>query len=106
METVIDFQKVSEKLKEEKEKNSPHLSGEARCIQCHHKWYTIIPAVEPVPELECPKCGLNRGFFCFVFQPEEDRWVCNCGGDLFFIVADGTKQCARCNLSTENGGAK
>jgi hypothetical protein len=77
----------------------PHLAGEALCVGCKHEWAAVVQDIGVIPELECPKCSLMTGYFKDVFQPECERWVCDCGGDLFFIIPIG-KQCARCSKAT------
>jgi hypothetical protein len=63
-----------------------HISGEARCLSCKHKWVAVAP-VETV-WLECPACALEHGRFYYHFEPEA-HWQCGCGNDLFYCSDDG-----------------
>ena len=75
------------KLKEYKEENTPHLSGEARCIACKHEWVAVCPT--SVAFFECPNCGLHKGSMKFEVIRDGPHWKCNCGNDLFFMMPSG-----------------
>jgi phage FluMu protein Com len=77
-------------------RKDPYLTGEARCLHCGHIYVAVSP-VGTVEELECPQCGLFKSIYQGLTEPPKGvRWVCACGGDLFYIVpADGC-QCLKC----------
>jgi hypothetical protein len=43
----------------------PHLAGSGYCPRCDHEWCAVIMEQAIVPELECPKCGVQKGIFVF-----------------------------------------
>jgi hypothetical protein len=72
-----------------------HLRGEARCLGCCYMWEAVTP-VGVIAALTCPGCGLDHGVLCGQCEPEGGtRWVCDCGCDLFYILANGC-QCLMC----------
>lgn len=72
----------------------PHMSGEARCLCCGHKWVAIAPI--GTVELECTECNTYRGVF--IGPPKPDTvWQCDCGNQLFYIGPDGA-MCAWCGV--------
>lgn len=62
----------------------PHLSGEAHCIYCDHKWTAVAPV--GTTQLECPECRTLKGVFTYPCEPEGERWECQCGCQLFWIT--------------------
>lgn len=38
---------------------------------------------------ECKHCGHVKGALVFHYAPDENRWACNCGNDLFFVTKEG-----------------
>lgn len=69
------------------ERNDPHLSGRAKCLQCGHEWVAVVPVGTTV--FECPECKLERGVMqglCNVPDGHKN-WTCNCGCDLFRVTA-------------------
>lgn len=74
------------------DEHRPHMSGEAVCLHCSHKWVGIQPV--GALAMECPKCGLYKGVFNSVFMPDE-FYECSCGNCNFFFVEDGA-MCALC----------
>jgi hypothetical protein len=86
---VIDFQA-------KKEARGAHLSGECRCMECHHEWVAVRPRGESPEWLECPACGLTKGRPQGPYWKEgADTWRCNCGNDLFQITPAGA-YCPHC----------
>ena len=81
-----------------KEPDEPHLSGNAQCIGCKHRWVAVAPV--GTMELDCPECGLNKGRFRNVCMPEKTKeiWVCGCGCDLFVVVKTDGYMCVNCGL--------
>lgn len=63
-----------------------HLSGEAFCSHCKHEWVAVVPV--GTVELECPKCGTNKGLLKHGCEPEE-AWTCGCGCHMFMISRNG-----------------
>jgi len=82
-------------IQTEREKKQPHLSGEARCMLCQHKWIAVKPIYDNL-FLECPECHSMKGFMVYPCEPSDGfLWTCNCGNDLFRITNKGTL-CANC----------
>jgi hypothetical protein len=84
-----------------REPEGPYLSGRARCLDCGHEWEASAPV--GTVHLECPKCTTSKGVMRGPVGGDvgEAEWTCNCGGDVFKIVArkDGTFKgicCLRC----------
>lgn len=78
-------------------KSELHLRGPARCMRCDHHWEAVSPE-GVIASFECPACGLFTGVFEGITEPEHGtRWVCNCGSDLFYILASGC-QCLMCGV--------
>lgn len=61
------------------EPDEEHLSGEALCIGCRHKWVAVAPV--GTWQLECPSCGAMKGVFRLPVGAQE--------GDLYFSCACG-----------------
>lgn len=74
----------------------PHMTGEARCIECRHEWETSAPV--GTVRLECPSCGLDKGAWTGGCETGADLWTCDCGNDLYVIHGDRI-MCARCGLA-------
>ena len=75
------------------DKDGPHLSGQAVCVACRHKWEAVAPV--GVVHLECPSCRRMWGEFKNPVEPDE-AWACHCGNQLFFIKRDQTILCRKC----------
>ncbi|WP_051261709.1 helix-turn-helix domain-containing protein [Desulfovibrio inopinatus] len=73
-------------------KHSPHVSGEAVCLNCKHEWISIAPV--GTTWLECPNCGLHKGAGKYPVIPQE-YWQCTCGMELFYITPKGA-MCPQC----------
>lgn len=83
--------------------DGPYLSGTAKCIDCGNEWIAVAPV--GTLYLECPHCKTKRGVMngpCDAADGEQ-LYVCNCGCDLFKIVAvDNVFKwmiCLRCGTS-------
>lgn len=74
--------------------NSPHISGNAKCLSCSHEWVAVAPT--GTHELECPECKTWKGVFNGYTAPEE-VWECDCGNQHFYI-SEGSAMCPRCGL--------
>jgi hypothetical protein len=83
--TVIEFPK----------KPDPHRQGEARCLNCKHKWQAVAPI--GVTGLECPNCGTGQGLFDGLSCTQFPQWSCACGEMVFFIDVNGP-YCAHCGI--------
>ena len=81
-----------------KEKTEPHLSGNAQCVGCGHKWVAVVPV--GTVELECPECKLNKGRMRNLCLPEENEkiWKCDCGCELFVVVEGKGYLCSLCGI--------
>ena len=73
--------------------DGPHLSGEAMCLACQHKWISVAPVGET--NLTCPACKLNRGEFVGNCAYDGDHYTCKCGCSLFRITPMAI-YCPRC----------
>jgi hypothetical protein len=75
-------------LAKAREERSPHLSGEARCLQCGHEWAAVSPVGTTV--LECPSCRLPKGVFRGLVTPNSPTiWICHCKCDTFWLTPQG-----------------
>lgn len=88
MSNVIDFNAA-------RIKNQPHVSGEAVCIGCKHRW-TAVRKHEPgvlQPWIECPSCGAIKGVFAdaLLHHTLKETLVCGCGCDAYMIARDESK---------------
>lgn len=83
-------------LAEKREESCPHVSGEAICAACKHKWVAVCPI--PIVQMGCPECHAMRGYFIWPIEEGEgtEVFVCNfCGGTVFSILRDGYR-CLGC----------
>jgi len=78
-------------------KESNHVSGEAFCYQCNHKWRATSP--RGTVQLECPNCHTLKGLYKFPNCVPEGQLIreCDCGNDLFYLTPDG-HLCPNCGL--------
>lgn len=86
------------KILEFKKPEAPteQLRGRARCSGCRHEWEAIAPVGSVM--LECPGCHTMKGLYVYpVADGVGERWVCNCGCDLFYVKQDGY-QCYICGV--------
>lgn len=100
--SVLEFKRKS---KEAADEAVPTATGPAKCLACLHEWVFVIPSVQPALDLQCPACRLHRGKRMGLTIPGEDRWVCNCGNDLFLVTKDRVfcPQCATFQLFDPRG---
>ncbi|MCK5609421.1 hypothetical protein KAR91_46540 [Candidatus Pacearchaeota archaeon] len=75
-------------------KNKPHMTGEALCIGCGHKWVCVAPT--GTIELKCSECGTWKGVFEGCTAPET-VYECDCGNQHFYVDECGP-MCALCGL--------
>ena len=72
----------------------PHISGEAKCMECMHEWAAIAPI--GTSWLECPSCRLTKGVMKYpAIRSEHLHYECNCGNDLFYRTDKGD-YCPKC----------
>jgi len=77
-----------DELAKRREENSPHVAGEAKCMDCGHRWVAVAPTA--IELLECPSCELVRGRFIHPYERHEvEHWTCGCGCDLFHVTPSG-----------------
>jgi hypothetical protein len=78
-----------------REQETPHLSGQARCVACDHEWVAVAPVGSTW--LQCPECGTNKGLLRFHCEPAEggEMWTCGCGCDVFYITREDIR-CFHC----------
>lgn len=75
----------------------PHLSGEAVCLACKHRWAAVAPVGTVC--LECPQCGTGRGVWAGVCLPATDECLqCECGSAHFILTRRNGAICAKCGL--------
>lgn len=69
-------------------KKNLHLAGTAKCLACGTEWQAVAPV--GTTHLECPKCRTKMGVVKYPFGAGdgEAEWQCNCGCNVFRIVAD------------------
>lgn len=87
MATITEFKRKCE------ESEGPHMSGEAKCMQCKYEWVAVAPI--GTYWLECPSCGAIKGFFKYYALRDGDHWMCSCGNSNFYIVKKGI-YCPNC----------
>ena len=78
---------------------SYNLDGDIRCLECDHVWEGSVPEGE-IDGHPCPECKVRKGVFD-VLLSDADAWACECGCDLFRIVASGDgdeAMCIRCGV--------
>ena len=71
----------------------PHVSGNAKCLQCGHEWHAVAPL--GVNQLQCPSCELDKGVFCGTANRGGLHYQCSCGCMHMFLHVDGV-YCANC----------
>lgn len=76
----------------------PHLSGNALCLTCGHKWVAVAPI--GTTEFECPECGTFKGVTCGLTCPDTIL-ECECGNQHFYIDPD-SPLCSRCGVRVDN----
>jgi len=92
MAKVID---ITERLLE----NTEHLSGDALCIECGHKWTAVVPV--GTEEFECPSCHTHKGVMDYGVLPEV-YWECACGCSMFVISGVSNRVlCFKCGAEQE-----
>lgn len=90
MGEIINFKRAAPETVE--------VTDDAICIECRHEWSAAVEVVpgDPVPWLECPKCGTYKGRFKYRFmRGGGELWHCNCGNNLFQMTRDYT-YCPAC----------
>ena len=71
-----------------------HVSGDAHCIECGHKWIAVAPI--GTTQLECGNCKTMKGIFvnpCCRF--DKMHLSCSCGNDYLHVTPEGF-HCPRC----------
>ena len=86
-------------LADARAERTPHLSGEARCINCNHSWAAVAPV--GAWQLECPACGTLHGLWRYPVggRDEDPTLLCKCGCEaMTAYIRDGFKRvrCMRC----------
>jgi hypothetical protein len=71
-----------------------HMSGAAACQVCHHAWVAAAPI--GAHHLECPECHAMKGYFVAPVMRGDERFVCDCGCDVFRISATVGPYCVNC----------
>ncbi len=97
-------------LKPENDDGGPWLSGQAKCLACNHAWTVVAPL--GTYNLECPNCKTTLGVLKHPVSPMDDEmiWICNCGSDIFSIVAGADRvfrrmSCLKCGADQTFGSA-
>lgn len=81
-------------LAEAREQRAPHMTGAARCAACGHEWEAVAPV--GVHELECPACSSTKGHMRHSVMRGAERFMCNCGCDVFRISPSLGPYCVNC----------
>lgn len=83
--------------------DKPHLVGIAKCLDCGTEWTAV--AEVGTTHLECPRCKTSRGVLAGPVEPHvgEMWFTCNCGNNLFHIVASPqgkfqSLMCIKCGI--------
>lgn len=77
--------------------DEPHLTGEAVCTTCGHKWMAVAPV--GTVHLTCPECSRLQGVFKNAVEPET-AWACNCNGNQLFFLTRAGAMCRSCGVIT------
>lgn len=86
-------------LQKAREERQPHMTGAAKCQVCAHTWQAVAPV--GVHELECPSCGSTKGYMVNSVMRGDERFVCNCGCDVFRISRQHGPYCVNCATPAE-----
>ena len=78
-------------LAQTREERTPHMSGAAACMVCHHSWVAVAPV--GTHELECPKCHAAKGYYVAPVVRDEEVFECNCGCQVFHISREVGQYC-------------
>lgn len=74
-----------------------HVTGDAKCTVCGHKWVVVAPA--GISIFECPACSLHQGVFMNpCIKDGEPFWTCDCSNE-FFVIHKSEIICSRCGLA-------
>ena len=80
---------------DEAEAYDPHISGEAQCVDCGHKWVAVAPV--GTTDLECPHCGTMRGTWSALTRKfDKPLWQCGACDNIYFVLHEKAITCARC----------
>ncbi len=74
-------------IRKTEEDETPHLSGEAVCIECGYECVQVCPV--GVIWSECPKCHSMKMHMKYPVQRDNMEWECKCGNRLFKVTQDG-----------------
>ena len=55
-----------------------HMTGEAKCLACGHKWVSVAPI--GTHEFQCPECQTMRGVYCYPLATGLRVWTCSVDG--------------------------
>jgi len=80
---------------DEREKRSPHATGPAHCMHCHHEWQFVVP-MPVLHTLDCPSCGHEAGRMLGLFECPRPAWECSCGNGRFMVMEGGRMWCEVC----------
>ena len=83
-------------LEQAREERTPHLSGAAACMVCHHSWVAVAPV--GTHELECQKCHATKGYYVAPVVVGQEMWECNCGCSVFHISREIGPYCVNCGI--------
>jgi phage FluMu protein Com len=84
---------------EAKQAAHPHMTGAARCQACGKEWEAVAPV--GTHELECPSCKATKGYMVNAVLRGNERFVCNCGCDVFRISPIHGPYCVNCAVPAE-----
>ncbi len=73
---------------------TPHMSGAAACMVCHHSLVAVAPV--GTHELECPECHAIKGYYVAPVVAGEDRFQCDCACSVFHIGRGIGPYCVHC----------
>lgn len=78
-------------------KPEEHLTGDAVCSACNHRWAAVAPV--GTTALECPRCHRSFGEFTHPVSPPDGAylWICGCGHTTFVLTPSGAR-CRSCGV--------
>ena len=89
MDNILEFKRKGE-----------HVSGNALCLICDHKWIGVAPV--GTHALECPSCHTLKGVFTqLVSRQNEDHLQCGCCGGEFYAITPNGPYCINCGKYAE-----
>lgn len=88
-------------LEQKRIEQGPHVTGQAICMHCRHKWAAVRPLTDDAEDMQCPACGLPRGVWEYNFTvPEGPIWTCAYCPSQAFKLTPVAAYCIGCGRRT------